>query len=181
MRAAVVTEARPELRIDRVDDPTPTAGEVVVRVTGCGICGSDIHLAEGLCEPGTVLGHEIDTAQGYSVRPALIGVDEADEIGLDSPAANRIVHVRSFQRAALETQLRARRRRIDTLGLWTRNRGFAQRLAGALGAATSRVNFLPGNRFRDLCDFYTRNRFPDHALVAAASSGVRRRTVMGER
>ncbi len=128
-----------------------------------------------------VLGHEIDTAQGYSVRPALIGVDEADEIGLDSPAANRIVHVRSFQRAALETQLRARRRRIDTLGLWTRNRGFAQRLAGALGAATSRVNFLPGNRFRDLCDFYTRNRFPDHALVAAASSGVRRRTVMGER
>ncbi|MDP1795150.1 MAG: alcohol dehydrogenase catalytic domain-containing protein, partial [Acidimicrobiales bacterium] len=58
MRAAVIT-APPTLAVVELPDPTPDAGEVVVRVTGCGICGSDLHVAANMSGPGTVLGHEI--------------------------------------------------------------------------------------------------------------------------
>ena len=59
MRAAVLTAARPALEVVELPDPTPAPGEVVVRVTGCGICGSDLHVASMMGTPGTVLGHEI--------------------------------------------------------------------------------------------------------------------------
>lgn len=59
MRAAVLTEDRPRLALADVDEPRPGPGEVVVEVTACGICGSDLHVAAVLGEPGTVLGHEI--------------------------------------------------------------------------------------------------------------------------
>lgn len=59
MRAAVLTEDRPRLELAEVDEPRPAAGEVVIEVTACGICGSDLHVAGVLGEPGTILGHEI--------------------------------------------------------------------------------------------------------------------------
>lgn len=49
------------LIIETLPDPTPQAGELVVRVGRCGICGSDLHMTE---DPvygkgaGDVLGHE---------------------------------------------------------------------------------------------------------------------------
>ncbi|MGA2521308.1 MAG: alcohol dehydrogenase catalytic domain-containing protein [Acidimicrobiales bacterium] len=52
--------------------PAPAVGEVLVQVTGCGICGSDLHLASRLAEPGSVLGHEIAgvvSALGDGVEP----------------------------------------------------------------------------------------------------------------
>ncbi len=58
MRAAVITTP-PQLAIDEVADPVARDGEVVVRVTACGICGSDLHTASKMSGPGTVLGHEI--------------------------------------------------------------------------------------------------------------------------
>src|ERR1019366_10624507 len=30
-----------------IDDPTPLLGEVVVKVAACGICGTDLHIANG--------------------------------------------------------------------------------------------------------------------------------------
>ncbi|MEQ8495411.1 MAG: aldehyde dehydrogenase family protein [Gammaproteobacteria bacterium] len=164
------------------------AGPALAPSTRLGPLASAAQLARFRAQTATarangwpVLGGETGPAGGYGVQPTLVVVDEADEAGLTARAANRIVHVHSFERATLEAQLRARRRRIDTLGVWTRDDAYARRLAGVTGAATSRLNFVPGNRFRELCDFYTRNRFPDHALVAAANSGVRRQTVMGGR
>ncbi len=59
MRAAVLTEDRPTLALADLPDPTPGASEVLVRVVGCGICGSDLHIAANMGGPGTVLGHEI--------------------------------------------------------------------------------------------------------------------------
>ncbi|HUR76960.1 MAG TPA: alcohol dehydrogenase catalytic domain-containing protein [Acidimicrobiales bacterium] len=59
MKAVVLTTDRPRLELADVADPEPGAGEVVVRVTGCGICGSDLHTASKMGAPGTVLGHEI--------------------------------------------------------------------------------------------------------------------------
>ena len=61
MRAAVFSKLGQPLRVERVPDPEPGVGQIVVRVSRCGICGSDLHMTEealfGLT-PGTVLGHE---------------------------------------------------------------------------------------------------------------------------
>jgi propanol-preferring alcohol dehydrogenase len=43
-------------------DPSPGPGEVLVRVTACGVCRTDLHLAEGdlpVHRPRTVPGHEV--------------------------------------------------------------------------------------------------------------------------
>jgi len=43
--------------------PTPSAGHALVRVTGCGVCGTDVHIYHGALTQGIVppvtLGHEI--------------------------------------------------------------------------------------------------------------------------
>ncbi len=62
MMKAVVTQGlhRP-LRVDSLPDPVPGAGEVVLKVARCGICGSDLHMTEDPAygvKPGEVLGHE---------------------------------------------------------------------------------------------------------------------------
>ena len=61
MKAAVLPGLHEHLRIETLPDPTPGAGEVVVRVGRCGICGSDLHMSEDPAfgaGPGTVFGHE---------------------------------------------------------------------------------------------------------------------------
>src|SRR5690349_11724075 len=54
-------ESGPLVRGDR-PDPTPADGEILVRVSVCGVCRTDLHLAEGDLAPhrhATVPGHEI--------------------------------------------------------------------------------------------------------------------------
>ena len=49
------------LAVEEVPDPTPGAGELVVRVGRCGICGSDLHMTEDPAfgrHAGDILGHE---------------------------------------------------------------------------------------------------------------------------
>lgn len=62
MRAAVY-EGEPRLALRDLPDPTPSPGEIVVRVAGCGLCHTDLHyLDHGVPtfkEPPLVLGHEI--------------------------------------------------------------------------------------------------------------------------
>lgn len=61
MKAARFTGLHQPLVVETLPDPTPQAGEVVVRVGRCGICGSDLHMAEDPAfgaTPGTVFGHE---------------------------------------------------------------------------------------------------------------------------
>jgi len=58
MSSAVYT-ARGEVSLEQRPVPRPGAGEVLVEVGHCGICGSDIHMIlEGWGTPGTVEGHE---------------------------------------------------------------------------------------------------------------------------
>jgi len=61
VKAARFTGLHQPLVVEDLADPTPLAGEVVVKVARCGICGSDLHMAEdaafGAC-PGDVFGHE---------------------------------------------------------------------------------------------------------------------------
>ncbi len=66
MLAAVFKAPGRPLVVERIDDPTPGRREMVVRVKACGICGSDLHMADvhdtdGGMNPlphGAVMGHE---------------------------------------------------------------------------------------------------------------------------
>jgi (R,R)-butanediol dehydrogenase / meso-butanediol dehydrogenase / diacetyl reductase len=61
MRAVVMQGLHKPLSIETVPDPTPRAGEVVVKIGRCGICGSDLHMTEDPAYgkgAGDVLGHE---------------------------------------------------------------------------------------------------------------------------
>ena len=60
MQALVLTEYK-HLEILSVPDPAPGAGEVVIAVKACGICGSDVHGMDGSTgrrRPPIVMGHE---------------------------------------------------------------------------------------------------------------------------
>ena len=48
---AIVIDRPGTFRVAEVPDPTPGAGEVVVRVEYCGICGTDLHILAGEFPP----------------------------------------------------------------------------------------------------------------------------------
>lgn len=80
MKAVIFDGVGQPLRVDNRPDPAPGPDEVVLRVAGCGICGSDLHITE---DPGPfgigagfVLGHEIAgevVALGAEVHDLRIG------------------------------------------------------------------------------------------------------------
>ncbi|MEA4943789.1 MAG: zinc-binding dehydrogenase [Propionicimonas sp.] len=61
MRAAVLTAPGAPLEVRRIPTPRPHAGEVLVKVTACGLCHSDLHVIHGAIAFPTpaVLGHEV--------------------------------------------------------------------------------------------------------------------------
>ena len=72
------------LRSGERPDPAPAPGEVLVRVAACGVCRTDLHLAEGDLaphRPRTVPGHEVVgqvIAQGDGATRFAVG----DRIGI---------------------------------------------------------------------------------------------------
>jgi 2-desacetyl-2-hydroxyethyl bacteriochlorophyllide A dehydrogenase len=61
MKAAVFKEVGKPLVVETVADPMPEASELVMKVSFCGICGTDLHATrEGLTTAcsGRILGHE---------------------------------------------------------------------------------------------------------------------------
>ena len=60
MMTAVRLHAPGDLRLDEIPIPEPEAGEVLVRVHRCGICGTDLHIVRGEypVKPGLIIGHE---------------------------------------------------------------------------------------------------------------------------
>ncbi len=66
MKAAMMREIGKPLTIEDVRDPNPGPGQVLIRAHACGVCHSDLHLADGdwdLLKPITkvplILGHEV--------------------------------------------------------------------------------------------------------------------------
>ena len=58
MRAAVYKGER-RLEVEDIATPTAGAGEVVIRVRYCAVCGTDVHaFMYDVAPPGTVMGHE---------------------------------------------------------------------------------------------------------------------------
>jgi len=76
MRAARIHEDL-TLRLDQIDDPTPGQGEVLVRIHAAGVCGTDLHILDGMIKPDPypmTLGHEAAgvveaTGAGVSLQP----------------------------------------------------------------------------------------------------------------
>jgi threonine dehydrogenase-like Zn-dependent dehydrogenase len=61
MRAAVFKRINAPLAVETLPDPEPAAGEAVIKVQRCGICGSDLHMTSGFLmdiPAGSVIGHE---------------------------------------------------------------------------------------------------------------------------
>lgn len=61
MKAAVLSQVGGHLSIEEIPTPQPQAGEVLVKVTSCGVCHTDLHVIKGeVAFPvPCVLGHEI--------------------------------------------------------------------------------------------------------------------------
>src|SRR5436190_8215280 len=65
-----VYRGKGEIAVDHKPVPEPGAGEVLVEVSHCGVCGTDLHMVlEGWGAPGAVGGHE------WSGRIAAVGPD----------------------------------------------------------------------------------------------------------
>ncbi|QQQ76428.1 L-threonine 3-dehydrogenase [Saccharothrix sp. 6-C] len=83
MKALVKATAGPGLSLTDVPDPTPGAGDVVVRVLRTGICGTDLHIdswdewaAHNIHAP-LVLGHEF-VGEVVETGPSVTGVAVGD-------------------------------------------------------------------------------------------------------
>src|SRR3954464_14822524 len=83
MKALVKLVQGPGLELTDVPDPTPGAGDVVVRVLRTGICGTDLHIdawddwAAKTIRTPLVVGHEF-VGSVVEVGPAVTGVKVGD-------------------------------------------------------------------------------------------------------
>jgi propanol-preferring alcohol dehydrogenase len=84
MRAMVLERAQQPLELKEVKVPRPGPGQVLIRVTACGVCRTDLHIVDGeLTEPKLPLipGHEIVgtlAAVGAAVKQFRVG----DRVGV---------------------------------------------------------------------------------------------------
>lgn len=66
MKAAILREFKNPLTIEDVQRPKPAAGEILIEIEACGVCHSDLHVADGdwkqfdgIVKKPLILGHEI--------------------------------------------------------------------------------------------------------------------------
>ncbi|MGH2876826.1 MAG: alcohol dehydrogenase catalytic domain-containing protein, partial [Solirubrobacteraceae bacterium] len=62
MRAVLLTEPGEPLHPAEVPDPIPGPGQLLLRISACAVCRTDLHLRDGELEPGhlpLILGHQI--------------------------------------------------------------------------------------------------------------------------
>lgn len=81
MRAAMTQGRGEPLVVGEVPDPSPEPDQLLVRVEACGVCGSDLHIADSMDSPGRVLGHEF-AGEIVAVGSATSGHDEGEHIAV---------------------------------------------------------------------------------------------------
>src|SRR5258707_6509243 len=66
MKAAVLRELKRPMAVEEVDRPIPGNGEVLIKVEACGVCHSDLHVADGdwkqfagITKLPLIVGHEV--------------------------------------------------------------------------------------------------------------------------
>ncbi|MFD7922031.1 zinc-dependent alcohol dehydrogenase family protein [Streptomyces sp. NPDC059740] len=82
---AVVIESPKQLHVTTLPDPTPGPGDVVVRVAGVGLCGTDVHMLAGEFGPTVypvVPGHEF-SGEIVAVGSEVQGYAEGDRVAAD--------------------------------------------------------------------------------------------------
>lgn len=88
MKAAVVREFKQPLSLEDVEKPSIASDEVLIKVEACGVCHSDLHIAEGdwaqlrkMIKTPVIPGHEVVgrvVEKGDSVE----GVEAGDRVGV---------------------------------------------------------------------------------------------------
>ena len=88
MKAAVLHELKKAMAIEEVDRPKPGDDDVLIKVEACGVCHSDLHVAEGdwkqfagITKLPLIVGHEIAgkvVEMGAAVRSLKVG----DRVGV---------------------------------------------------------------------------------------------------
>src|SRR6266481_7509780 len=88
MKAAILHEFKTPLTIEDVEQPQPETHEVLIEVEACGVCHSDLHVADGdwpqlvpITRRPLILGHEIAgrvVEKGASVKHLEVG----DHVGV---------------------------------------------------------------------------------------------------
>jgi len=88
MKAAVLHEFRRPLAIEEVTPPKPEAQDVLIEVEACGVCHSDLHLADGdwtqlakIVKRPLILGHEI-VGRVVARGPGVHTPDVGDRVGV---------------------------------------------------------------------------------------------------
>jgi alcohol dehydrogenase, propanol-preferring len=88
MKAAVLHEFKQRLAIEEVERPQPGSEDVLIRVEACGVCHSDLHVADGdwpqftkIVKKPLILGHEI---AGYVLEKgaAVTDLSVGDRVGV---------------------------------------------------------------------------------------------------
>src|SRR3954463_2224760 len=97
IRAAVLEEFGEPLEIQEVDLAEPKSGEVLVRLTACGVCHTDLYTASGADPSGyapTVLGHE-GAGIVEKLGPDVTSVAPGDQVvTLFSPQCRECIYCR---------------------------------------------------------------------------------------
>jgi S-(hydroxymethyl)glutathione dehydrogenase / alcohol dehydrogenase len=98
IRAAVLEQFGKPLKVQEVELAAPAEGEVLVRLTACGVCHTDLYTASGADPSGyapTVLGHE-GAGVVESVGEGVTSLQPGDHVvTLFSPQCRECVHCQS--------------------------------------------------------------------------------------
>ena len=88
MKAAVLRDFAQPIALEEIATPEPGEGEVLIRVRACGVCHSDLHLAEGdwdqlkpITKLPLILGHEV-AGVVEKLGPGVTGLAAGDRVGV---------------------------------------------------------------------------------------------------
>jgi alcohol dehydrogenase, propanol-preferring len=88
MKAAVLRDFKTPLTVEDVSSPTPTENEVLIKVEVCGVCHSDLHVADGdwsqlsgIVKKRLILGHEV-VGTVAEIGSAVESVKVGDRVGV---------------------------------------------------------------------------------------------------
>ncbi len=88
MKAAILREFKAPLTIEEVVQPQPGADEVLIEVEACGVCHSDLHVADGdwpqivpITKRPLILGHEI-AGRVVEKGPSVNHLEVGDRVGV---------------------------------------------------------------------------------------------------
>jgi L-iditol 2-dehydrogenase len=104
MRAALKKNA--EVRLGDVTLPATAAEEIRIRVTACGVCGTDLHVHPGRAEKEMGFGHEV-AGTVVETGAAVTRVKVGDRVVLDSSTACGLCDACKNARQELCTSLRS--------------------------------------------------------------------------